>query len=216
MLSWLTSITDPMYRLLWKWFRKGLLKHYLKEQNKPTGFQDLQYAFTDQEGRKYYRFTDQLSLPVQRFNQMQEYQMWMSARLTADNLHTLVDKALEIVSNGVAQGNNSAKVSAILYQIRERQDKIVPAQVLLNILAVQYVREDEDPLVFDGDIQNQKVQAFLDDAQLANGFFLNLPELKKLTTLVSISPIDWMEYYRESEVDQEVIKRSLKIYSQSK
>jgi hypothetical protein len=200
-------------KLVYRILRKSLLKHFLAEQNKPTTHKDLSYAFTDNEGKKYFRFADGLTLPLERFNKLQEFQMWMSARLTGENLQKLIDKALEIIQEGIGKNKGAAKVSAILYQIKERQDKIVPHELVLNIIACQLVREDESPSTFNPAIHRQKVLKFKEDAELNNNFFLRLPELKTLYNLTTISQIDWTQYMEESMQENEIIKEALKIYS---
>ncbi len=202
-----------MYKLIWKIFGKGLLSYYLKDQNKPKTHSDLTYAFTDQEGKKYYRYPDQMNLPLERFNKLQEFHVWMSARLTPEQLDLLVDKGISIISKGIEQGNNAAKVTAILYQIKEREAMIVPHQLVLNMIAVQLVREDETPQAFDNDIQLEKVKAFMADAELHDTFFLTLPELRRLLNTYNISKGDWMKYSEESQKQEEVIKKSLEMYS---
>lgn len=199
-------------KLLWRVLRKALLPYYLAEQNKPVSHKDLEYAFSDYEGKRYFRFPDALNLPLERYNKQAEYLQWMSARLTSENLTLLIDKALELIEKGIKQGKGAAGVAAILYQIKSRQEKIIPHEIILNYMAVQYVREDEDVTSFNNEIQKQKVVAFKNDAELTNTFFLTLPEWRKFIKSTSISKEEWVSYLEESLTEQEIIQQSLKIY----
>lgn len=202
-----------MYKILWRVLRKKLLPYFRAEQNAPVTHKDLSYAFTDYEGKRYFRFPDPLNLPLPRHNKQSEYLMWMSARLTSENLTLLVDKGIELIEKGIKQGKNASAVAAILHQIKDRESKIVPHELVLNFLAVHYVREDEAVEEFNNEIQLQKVNAFLEDSKLANNFFLTLPEWKKFTSITSLSRDDWERYLAESIQENEILQKSLEIYS---
>lgn len=200
-------------RFIYNLLRKRLLPYYLAEQNKPVTHKDLEYAFTDHEGKRYFRFPDALNLPLERYNKQAEYLQWMSARLTAENLTLLVDKALELIEKGIKQGKGASAVAAILYQIKSRQEKIIPHEIILNYMAVQYVREDENPVQFNNELHKQKVVAFKKDVELTNTFFLTLPEWRKFIKSTSISKEEWASYLEESLKENKILQESLKIYS---
>lgn len=198
-----------MIKLLWKLFGKQLKAFYLSEQNTPVTLKELSYAFSTE--KKYYRFPSSMALPVPRYGKLQEYLMYMSARLTAENIDLLINKGIEVIENGIKNDNGASKVAAILHQLGDRNDKIIPHQLIYNFLAVQYVREDEDPKVFNNEIHMEKVDDLM--ANSDNSFFFRLPELKKLLNLTTMSETEWKTYVSESESQQAILKSVLKIYS---
>ena len=190
-------------RLAWKWFGSALLAEYLRDQNKPTSHSAMVYAFTDQKGRKYYRFPKDMALPLDRYGQMLKYLSYLSARLTPEQMDSIIDTALGIIQEGIGKDKNAAKVAALLYELRDRERLIVPAQLVYDIIAVQYVREDELPGVYDNDIHMDKVRTFIDDISKSD-FFFRLPEFVQLTNSSTMSTDEWAKYL-EATADQDAV-----------
>lgn len=204
-----------MYKLLWKWFGKGLLEYYRADHAKPVTHASLEYAFTDAKGKKYYRFPTSVSLPIERYGHLMKFITLLSARLTAENMDKILDKMLEIIQQGIGKDKNAAKVAALVYELKDRESWIVPAQLVYDILAVQYVREDERPDMFDNEIHMDKVTAFKDDISKSE-FFFRLPELAKLTGSILMSAEEWENYCRQSADQDAKINSILRTISSAK
>ena len=170
-----------IYKILWKLFNKGLLPYMVKSQNKEYKFTELEYRFIDSNGKKYYGFPDNISLPEDRWSQLQDFLTWLSNGLTAETLTKLISKAEKAIEDGIvkmadSKRPNAIKIAAILNEIKTRQDMIRPNELLYNIIAVQLIREDEDPLVFNNNIHREKVDQFEFERLEGNNFFLQLRE----------------------------------------
>lgn len=198
-----------MYKLLYKLLGDKLKPYFLFEQNTPIQLKELHFAF--ETYKKYYRFPSNMALPMSRFGKLQEFLMYMSARLTADNIDLLINKAHEIIEKGIENNHGASKVAAILYQLQDRKDKLIPQELIYNYLAVQLVREDEDPKLFNNQIHMEKVDDLM--ANSDNRFFFHLKELKTLLNLTTISEREWLQYAEQSDLQQEALKKSLEIYS---
>lgn len=173
---------------------QAFIKRWVSEENKPIGFEDLQYAFTDYDGKKYYSFQS-LTIPPTREGKKNEYIMWLSAGVTAEQQNELLDLAEAAIEDGVIKMKdkkrfNVVKLAAIIQELRQRQN-VNNAEVIYNILAVTLVREDESPSKFDEDIQEQKVKQFAKDAAGENRFFFAMPELNRYFGSLSISKENW-------------------------
>jgi len=204
-----------IYKLLWKYFSKGLTQHFLSEQNKPKDLSLLVYAFTDSKLRKYYRFQDNSSLPFDRYGKLMEFLTLMSSRLTAENLGLLCDKALEIIQEGIGKDKNAAKVAGLIYQLKERKDWLVPHQLIYDILALQYIREDEKPEVFNNAIHLEKVETFMNEIS-KHSFFFQMPEFRKLFNSTIMSESEWIAYCQKSTEEDRSAKEILRIFSSKK
>lgn len=174
----------------------------------------LEKCFTDSIGINYYKFPESMSLPIERFGKLQEFMMWMSAGLTANELDLLLDEADKALTNGLTTGKNAAKIGFVLTQIRERKNMVLHTELLYNFLAVQVVREDEQPEYFNNAIHLEKIDQF--KLETANGktydFFLRIG-LKKLNVLYNMSEGEWNTYWRESLLRQNQLTESAKIIS---
>jgi len=63
--------------------KEELLKIFASQQSKPLIHADLEQCFVDRNGKRYFRFPDSVSLPIERLGERDKLMMWMSAGLTA-------------------------------------------------------------------------------------------------------------------------------------
>lgn len=176
---------------------------------------NLIFAFEDHTGMKYYKFPSPESIGLNRLFKIQDYMAWMVRGLTADNLKELTDRMDELITDGLKTGRNGAKLALLVQEIRERNEKSVPLELVYNYLAVFYVREDERPDVFNEQVQKEKVEAFKISAESGNldGFFFALHEYKNICALLNTTNGSWESIVRESQQVTERLEKLLKITS---
>ena len=172
----------------------------------------LEPCFTDSNGRRYFKFPEAMSLPIERFGKLQEFMMWMSAGLTSSELDLLLDEADKALTAGLTTGKNASKVGFILTQIRERKNMVIHTELLYNFLAVQVIRDDEPTEYFNNSIHLEKIEQF--KRETADGktydFFLNIG-LKKLNDLFNMSEAEWNRFWGESLEAQRILQEAVKI-----
>jgi hypothetical protein len=114
----------------------------------------------------------------------------------------LVDAADAALAAGIKTGKNAARIGLVLTELRERADLILHHELLVHFLAVQLIREDERPEVFDGSLHREKVTDLLAESSGGHPFFFSTrwPELKKLNETFNWSPDEWNEFWNESRV----------------
>ncbi len=200
-------------KYIWKWFKKPLTAYYVSAQNNPMQLADLEYAFTTTNGTRYYRFPNGIQLPMERYAKLQQYMVWISSALDGTELGSLLDLADKAIVKGLEDTKEAARVAAIIGQIRDRNNKIHHIELMYNYLAVQFVREDEAPTVFNNQIQMEKVMEFREDAETQNQFFFLLPEYKKLIDLLNMSEGEWTTYLEVFQAETEKLSASLRILS---
>jgi hypothetical protein len=174
----------------------------------------LELCFTDSKGKKYYKFPEDMSLPLERFGKLQEYMMWMSAGLTSNELDLLLDEADKALTEGLTQKKNASKIGFIISQIRDRKSMVIHTELLYNFMAVQTVREDEAAEVVNNAIHLDKVNQFKEETK--NGktyFFFHSLGLKKLNDLFNMSEAEWNKFWEESMELQRVLKEIPSIIS---
>ena len=162
---------------------QAFVKRWVSEENKPIGFEDLEYAFTDYDGKKYYSFQS-LTIPPTREGKKNEYIMWLSAGVTSKQMDELLDLASNAIEDGILKIKekkrfNVIRLAAIIEELKQRKN-MNNAEVIYNILAVTLVREDENPSKFDESIQEQKVLQFMKDAEGENRFFFCDARIKQV------------------------------------
>ena len=58
-----------MRKLIW-WLIKD---QFLSNQFKPVGFEQLELSFLDSNSKKFYKFTDKMALPLERWAHLNKY-----------------------------------------------------------------------------------------------------------------------------------------------
>lgn len=205
--------------LLYKLLAKPYLNQWLKEQNKPTGFNDLEFAFVQEVNGKpmrFYRWPERLDMPTVREGELEKIIKLMMMGLTAKNLDDMVDVAIENKVVAIEHRENKkvfdsamTKLGAVLIEIQNRKDKIIPVELVYNLLAVSYVREDEDPQSFDKEVQKQKAELFQTHADNNSSFFFQLPELKSKLSWLNLSEANLTDYINASKAQQAFLKEAL-------
>lgn len=178
--------------------REEFKKLVAMDQNRPTNIQDLTFSMYDLNGKSYYVFNDSLDMPLERLAKIEEYKIWVASGLHSNVVDQLCDSAEEILAGGLTKGKGAAKLGLILSEIRERKNMSVPVELLYNILAVQLIREDENPNSFHNEIHLQKIVALKDITEKQGSFFFGMKELRLLHDWLNMSEVEWKEYWQSS------------------
>lgn len=207
-----------MYKLIWRIFGKKLVKFYLSEHNKPLSHSDLQYAFTLEDGKRYYRFASLMAMSVPREGKVQEFFMHLSSGMDPNNVTAILDEMEKALEDGIKdpKKKSAAKIGALIQYMRDRVAKVLPVELCYNILAVQYVREDEHPQVYDEQIQLEKVAQFKEETERSSAFFFNMPELQILRNLLGISESQLKQSFNDSQAITKTVLEIPKIFKPSK
>lgn len=170
------------------------VKRWVADENKPLDFSDLEYAFTDYEGKRYYAFKS-LHMPPVREAVKNEFIIWLAKGLTGeqeDEIIELMDEALADGLNTLVNKKfiNATRIGACIAELKMRRG-VDNVEVIYNLLAIGVVREDESPCTFDSEKHEAKVQQFLKDAEGENRFFFRMIELSRYLESLSISEESW-------------------------
>lgn len=201
---------------LWKLHREEFLK-ILSAERKPLHLNSLSFAFVDSDGKKYFRFPKDVTLPGERFGKLNEYVTFISKGLTAEE-DIMLDEAIErLLEAGIGKSQkNVSAIGAILQERKKRRSLVIHTELLYNFIAVQLIREDESPESFDNDIQMQKVTMFKQMTKTGSTyFFFQKQELNRLSNLSDMSQSEWDQYWQESLIQQRALPESLKVFASS-
>jgi len=144
------------------------------------GFENLYHQFTDAKGRNYYTFASG-TMPFVRYQQQREFLRWMQVGQSESEYLELIDNAAQALTQG-AKGLTT--VSKALNEMKFRINTIRP-NLVYQMMAVSIVREDENPLSFHREIQEEKAKMIEEDMTKEMEFFF---ALKPLMPLLSKSP----------------------------
>jgi len=189
-------------KLIYKLFKSTFLKEYAKDQLIPFTFKDLKKEFVDLDGKQYYSYTG-MAMPISRISKAEDFKIWANNGLTQPTLLALIKQGDEAINKALLKDKDFAKQMAKLYtihnEIKDRANYVIHSELIYNAIAIQYVREDEDPTDYNNEIQLQKVLAFKElDEKNDYAFFLNQPQLKTLMDSLNMSREKWVELVKNS------------------
>lgn len=171
--------------------------------------------FTDRRGRKWYGYPGTVQdLPLDRYARLRDFLSYMAAGLTPDEIRQLVDAGEVALASGIKTGKNAARVGLVLEELRARTQLVVHHELVLNFLAVQLVRQDEDPEKFSQALHLEKVEDLRAEVERGSpAFFLPLPESQKLRETWSWSSEEWTQFWAASLRQAERLAAVLKTAS---
>lgn len=181
-----------MKKLLFKalnWIGEDSVREFInKDLTYPPNGKDLELAFIDDSGRKYFRYPKGL-MPVVRMGAIQTYTSYLAVSLSPDLLNTAFDDIEGYLAHG-----KTMKAGATIESLREFQRNCVNIDAFLNIMAASYVREDEDASKQEPSIHADKLE-FLESKINDTAFFFNLREWRELSERFQISTKDAEKLY---------------------
>jgi hypothetical protein len=206
--------------------KEELLKLIAKDQNKPLGFDEMEYAFVDMKGRKYYSFSEATALPIERLGKLEEYKVLMSSGLhngvVSEITEAMEDIVSKIVNSGLDQevkknsSKNLANLGLLINELKERQKIFIPIELFYAFLSCQLVREDENPYVFNESIHKDKIVSLMELNEQNGGFFFGQRELNLLKNLLNMQEEEWNEYWLTSMAHHKHRRKALEIYLSGK
>ena len=190
-------------------FEKGFLKYLHKKNGTKLTKDNLTFSFFDLEGKGYYKFPKELSLPMVRLGKLHEYINWLGAGITGEELDKMLDNADKALTDGLKIGKNAAKIGFIISELRDKKKMVVHDELFYNIIAVQIIRHDEVPTVFNNQIQLEKVEAFRKLNETNDTFFLNISEFLQALNWSNITQKELTDTLQSSTTQRQALNETM-------
>lgn len=139
-----------------KWFKKKprLAKH--------PDFSKMEYKFTDSQGRRYYSYLNDYDIPIVRFGQFKRYLKELANGMDRDEVDLFI-AAMKVAVNKTPPAMD--KVGFILNEMELRNEMLLCEEVMFNMVAALYIREDQHPGKWDEETEQVKAQYLKIEAQ---------------------------------------------------
>lgn len=179
--------------------KEAFLKLVESEQKHQFVKDNLVYGITI-AGKKYYRVADGAATPLERLGKLQDFFMYINTGMSAAEWTDALDLQSKLLNEGVANPNVASRLGALNIKLREMTEKVFHTELLYNIVAILTIREDEDPLTFNEQVHNEKIEAFKEEAAtVGTYFFFHSTELKELSNYLKFSEAEWTALWHDSE-----------------
>lgn len=150
----------------------------------------LKAEFQDDNGRWYYSFRDEQDVPIARLAEAHTHLQYMTAGLSGETF----DKVYTTLNELFAKGE-IVKAGAVIADLIDLNRKIINFDAIVNLLAVNYVREDEDANVVNQSIHAEKCDYLKRETEQGR-FFFQLPKFAKLLNGQIHSKEELESYYQ--------------------
>lgn len=197
-------------KLLYCLFGKAVLKVYFNSQSKKSGFENMQKAFVDSNGKIYYLPINDFDYPVNRVKEIQKRLKRIDSGLSDSELESLLAVIKKALNNG--KNPDIGRIGYAVAEFELRKEIWIHEDMWFDVLALKYIREDEYPWLVDSTIHAEKIAQFRKDSQgglydffYKTGLMKSIPYLEKLES-------DWDVYMDQSRARLKAMEKMSATY----
>lgn len=186
-------MTSALIRLLAFIGFKQAIHNYVYNHQGKSYKDNLEFAFIDSGGRKYYYFPDLKKLPLPLLEKLNELQEQMGCKLPGRDLDAWTAKVEEELNS------KNPKLTVVAYWLgvlKERRNILFEPTVLTEIAALLYIREDENPAVYNAALHKEKFDMLWADSKKGAKLydFFQQAGLSRYIPSENITAANWNEY----------------------
>ena len=197
-----------MLKPLLKWIylsnRRFFTDLAFNRQSKPIEKYKLDWCFIDSNGKRYYKFIDDMEMPVERYGQIQRLLVELSNCISGPELTMFLSKIMEHLDPGGEAGEHKkVRIGEALHLVREmqlREELLLHPDIMMELIAANFIREDENPAKWDEELHQEKIVQFKKDSQTGLYDFFHNAGLRELTPFAGLSEAEWLTYWAKSAV----------------
>lgn len=189
------------------YFRKQILRYALRHK-KPKGFDNMTFAFKDTDGRGYYTFTGDFDVYVKRRGYWEQRLIELDAGLSKKEKDLIIGACKDALNK---KQPNYALVAHLIQEMDMRNEWLVHHDIMYDLLAACYVREDEDPAKIDEEIHKQKLAYFMGSEDVS--FFFDNQTLSELLPYLANLKGKLKLYLKDTEIRVKALQEQIVRYT---
>ena len=137
---------------------------------------DCEFQFKDSKGLDYYRYVDEMQVPIKRTEAVQIAIREVTNKISDSDLKAFLENHNKILFGSEPNEKKLELLARHAAILKERTEFTIAApDLLMNLTAYLYIREDEDPYSIDEVLHQEKVKQFNTDSRgVLADFFYNV------------------------------------------
>lgn len=200
-----------MLKLIYWLFRSKFQAFAFMDQSaKKTGFEKTTRSHVDSNNKSYYAFASDMELPLVRLQALLPKLKSLKYGFDEEQEDRIWEAIEAAINNG--KKPDIAQIGFIAKERGKRKDMVINKDLLFDIVALRYIREDENPGLLDIEIHKEKIVQFKKDSVDGLYNFFYLAGLAELVPLLKTTEKDFLEFLMDSEVKNQALNLSLTAY----
>ena len=174
---------------------------------------NMEFIFTDSLNRKYFYFPELKNMPLPLLEKLNELQEQLNSKVPGKDLDAWIESVEKCLN-----GNSNTKITDVGYWLgvmKDRRTILFDPTILTEIAALLYIREDENPCVYNKDLHKEKFEMLWKDSQQGMKLydFFQQAGLKGFIPSGNITPVNWEQYLAESMAKIEAFNSAVTLIS---
>lgn len=178
-----------MKKLIKRWLEPEIRRELFETQGARDWKKDCKHAFIDSTGKAYYRYMNEMNVPIQRMEKTEMILREMNSRISDLDIENYIENVNDqIYKDGRTCKQKLATIAELNAALKARSESFVDPDLMLRLICCLYIREDQDPAVWDDELEEEKFNRLKADKSggLAAFFYQAglstfLPSAKQLT-----------------------------------
>lgn len=177
---------DLLFKLLSKVSQDTVDKYIAQRWVKVLENKDLDIAFVDTNGLAWFEYPDHMGQSVKRMAANMQVAQYLNANMSKELLTDCVNDIKGFLAKADMVG-----AGARLTDLMTLSESVVPFDVLVNMIANDLIREDEDAKDTNDKIHKEKCDYIKAAIENGDSFFFQLTVVKDLSNKFKISKDSW-------------------------
>ena len=177
-----------IFKILSKVSQDTVDKYIAQRWSKVLDNKDLTLAFVDTNGKAWFEYPDSMGMSVKRMAANMQVAQYLNANLSKELLTDCVNDIKTFLAKSDMVG-----AGARLTDLVTLAESVVPVDVLVNMIANDLIREDEDHKDTNDKIHKEKCDYIKAAIMNGDSFFFQLTVVKDLSNKFKISRDSWKD-----------------------
>lgn len=147
------------YLLKWPYLRQIVLKELMNEvnSNKPKDKVKTEFTFIDPTGMRYYQYQNLWDMPICRKQKLEILAKEHQEKLSFYDVKLFIEAGEKILEEGEKV---VPRIGYWLGVMKDKTEKLFHPYTMLEMAACLLIREDQDPSIWDDELEARKIEDF--------------------------------------------------------